>query len=133
MRNRKKHIKLPLSIPQNIIDMFVEYREWRKDQKSYPFDFKNKWIERLTVVCRKWHLFNGWGSIAGSYWIHTNIGVTVYTHIGEDKLLKIQQCNNLDTKYNPWEGQYPMSEKGTVKGQKYVYNWEDYTPLILPD
>lgn len=133
MRNRKEHIKLPLSIPQNIIDMFVEYREWRKDQKSYPTDFKDKWLIRFAEVCRKWHLYNGFEGIAGSYFLRTKIGITVYTHIDEDKPLKIQQCTNIGDEYNPWSGDYPMLEQGAIKGQEYVYDWEDYSPLILPD
>jgi hypothetical protein len=133
MRNRKIHIKLPLKVPQNILDMFVEYRRWRKDHTKFPRDFKEKWMERLTAVCKKWHLYSGWESMAGSYWIHTKVGITVYTHIGEDKPLTIHQCTNFGDSYNPWYNKYPHDETGTRKGQDYVYDWRDYAEDVLPD
>lgn len=124
---------MPLKVPQNILDMFVEYRRWRKDHTKFPKDFKETWLKRLTVVCRKWHLYSGWEGMAGSYWIHTKVGVTIYTHIGKDEPLTIQQCNTAANEYNPWRGQYPKCDTLVISDKTYVYDWRDYAEDILPD
>jgi hypothetical protein len=134
MRKRKRHIKLPLRIPQNIIDMFVEYREWRKNQAGYPENFKEEFFKRFDAVCKKWHLYTGWGACAGSFWIFTQIGIVVYTHINEKKSLTIQQCTNLyDDEYDPWKNKYPKQNKGCLSYQDYVYDWSGYKNLTVPE
>jgi len=129
MRNRKEHVTLPIEIPQNIIDMFIEYREWRKDQSAYPKDHKTAMLKRFEAICRKWHLWTMWENCAGSFFIHLKNGITVYTHINEDKPLVIQQCTSKGC--NPWNGKYPHETEGKYKEQEFVYQWDNYEPLTI--
>ena len=127
MRNRKTHVTLPLKIPQNILDIFIEYREWRKDYTKFPKNHKDAMLKRLDKIAPKWHLYTGWESMAGSFFIHTKVGIMVYVHINEDKPLTIQQCTDKDS--NVWNGEYPQTERIG----NFVYHWDGYKPLIIPE
>ena len=126
-RKRKEHVTLPINIPQNIVDWFIAYREWRKDQDAYAKGHKDKMLKELDVVCRKWHLWNGWESCAGSYWIYLTNGLVVYTHINEDKPLVIHTCV-LGKQFETWEDQPTEASYGD---KDYVYHWDNYEPLTI--
>jgi hypothetical protein len=130
MRNRKEHVTLPIQIPQNIIDMFIEYREWRKDQSKYPNGHKDIMLKKFEGICRKWHLWSMWENCAGSFFIHLKNGIVVYTHINEDKPLVIHQCSS-GNQYNPWNNKYPQEKEGKYGKQKFVYDWSNYEDTTI--
>jgi hypothetical protein len=125
MRNRKTHVDLPIKIPQNILDILIEYQNWRKDQSKYPKGYKLGMLKKLDKACLKWHLYAGWESMGGSFFFHTKVGIMIYTHVSGSKPLKIQQCTDKDS--NPWNGEYPRTEEI----DNFVYHWDKYEPLIL--
>jgi len=127
MRKRKKHIYLPLKIPQNIIDVLVSYREWQRNQDNYP-KTKLQLLKELDKACLKWHLYCGWESMGGSFFIYTKVGITIYTHINSKKPFLIQQCNEC----NPWEGKYNQVPL-LIIGKEHIYHWENYEPMTFPE
>jgi len=130
MRNRKKHVILPIQIPQDILDILIAYREWRKDQYAYPSGHKDVMLKQMTDACRKWHLWSYWENCAGSFFIHLNNGLVIYTHINEDEPLVIRTCVNGD-QFNPWDGSYPRKEEGEYREQSFVYDWSKYEDITI--
>lgn len=128
-RNRKKHVHLPLKIPQNILDVLISYKAWRDAGGSKKYGkTKDQLLKELDAACVKWHLYNGWESMAGSFFIHTKVGVTIYTHISDRKPLVIEQCNECD----PWKGEYNQVPL-LIIGKKHIYHWENYKPMTFPE
>ena len=126
-RTRKEHVTLPISIPQNIIDWFIDYKEWRKDQQSFPKGHKEKMLDKLDPIGRKWHLYKGWQNVAGSTWIFLKNGLVLVCHVNEEKPLVIKTCV-LGKEYEKW-GKQP--QKANLGDKNYVYNWNNYEHLQI--
>jgi hypothetical protein len=76
-KQKIKKIILPLSIPQNIMDIIEELQ---RSYQTKDYNGRNKYQlrEELAKVAKRWHLYTGYESIAASYWICTSVGVTIY-------------------------------------------------------
>lgn len=130
IRNRKKHVHLPLKIPQNIIDVLVSYKEWADAGGSGKYHkTKDQLLKELNEACKKWHLYVGYESMAGSFFIYTKVGVYVYAHISNKEPLVIQQCNIC----NPWDGEYFQRPREKVGDKVHIYHWKNYEPMTFPE
>ena len=128
-RKRKEHVTLPIIIPQNIIDWFIGYREWRKDQSAFPKGHKYKMLDQLEEIGKKWHLYAGWQNVAGSTWMWLNNGLVLLSHISEDKpiIIRTVVCGK---EYDHAEDRKQIDES-TYDDRDYVYHWDNYTPVTI--
>lgn len=85
MGKKKKKIIVPFEIPKNIRNAIEDYRNWIK---GYPIPGYTKLglLTNIEKVCRRWHLYKEFQASAGTFWIITNIGVTIRCYSNREPL-----------------------------------------------
>lgn len=126
MRNRKIHVKLPLKIPQNIIDCLVAYNEWRKNPALFHEERKTEILKAMDKACVKWHLFEGYGACVGHFTILTKVAIEIVCNTARDNPII-----EFYTKTSFFDSETEREEGKVYKGKTYVYDWDDYQPIEL--
>lgn len=137
MRKRKTHIHLPLKIPQNIIDCFLDYYNWRQDQSKYKYGRKDEILKNLDKACVKWHLYETWEAMVGFFVIYTTCGIKIICNTANLKPVVNQRCAGSDLFKEQQTINVPDDDNTecSYKKQTFVYHWKGYkdTPLSLWD
>lgn len=116
---KKKTVHLPLNIPQNIIEQLTRYKEWGKREDRTGAE-KTEILHTLSKVAKRWHLYAGFEAIAGTFLIHTRVGVTI---IASSKYPDPPyfQATGTDPLQEAWGKISSPTERTLKNGQCYKY------------
>jgi hypothetical protein len=120
---KKKTIHLPLKIPQGIIDLLTRYKEWGK-REDRTGEEKTEILHRLSQEAKRWHLYAGFEAIAGTFLIHTKVGVSIIVG-SKHPDYPYFQATGRDPFQEAWGKTESPTERTLKSGKCYKYVWDN--------